>query len=348
LSGLSPWGASAEEVVEEMKKIKEAVLKELKIPTMDKKLIIEASTPGHYPRSLWEHFGIKDMPPWSLKEQAEAIIGCVKAGAAAVHTHPRNPDTSYCYEFPMGQVQRADLLAKILDIAYEEVDFVPLGHAWLPKNWDPLGEADFITHTKELLELGKGNKYIQGNVVPTWIYPWTRKGLLSTFFSAQALREGIAFLEENCVKPLIAMHIDHLLWFKISVYDYGVFKTKPHINIQEGKHGVNRSFLDPYSYINLINSIELVRRVFPEATIGLHCGGRNWLPMTVLAIMLGVDLVRVGIEDMFWIYPHKDEFIKRPSEAVERVVQIAKLLGREIATPADARRILGIKVTYEK
>ena len=95
----------------------------------------------------------------------------------------------------------------------------------------------------------------------------------------------------------------------------------------------------------MISCIELVRKTIPDCTIGIHAGGRNWLPITVLGIMLGVDLVRVGIEDQFWACPHKDECIKKPSESVEKVVQIAKALGRDIATPNEARKILGIKVT---
>ena len=57
------------------------------IPTMDKKLIVEGSSPGHYFRSLWRRFGIENMPPATIEEQANAMIDCAKAGAAAVHTH---------------------------------------------------------------------------------------------------------------------------------------------------------------------------------------------------------------------------------------------------------------------
>ena len=85
--------------------------------------------------------------------------------------------------------------------------------------------------------------------------------------------------------------------------------------------------------------------MIPNCTIGIHAGSRNWLPMTVLGIMLGVDLVRVGLEDQFWAFPHKDEFIRSPVESVEKMVQIAGVLGRDIATTAEAREILGIKVT---
>ena len=61
-----------------------------------------------------------------------------------------------------------------------------------------------------------------------------------------------------------------------------------------------------------------------------------------MAIMLGFDMVRVGMEDTVYIYPHRDEKIKTSAEAVRKVVAMANELGREIATPADAKEIMGI------
>jgi len=82
-----------------------------------------------------------------------------------------------------------------------------------------------------------------------------------------------------------------------------------------------------------------------EYTLGIHPEGRNWLPITVMGMLLGCNQVRVGIEDIFYLYPHRDEFAKTPAEVVAKVVAIAKELGREIATPKEARQILGIKYT---
>jgi 3-keto-5-aminohexanoate cleavage enzyme len=343
--GLTALGRT--DIENEMNELADHVLLDPQIPTMGRKLIIEAASPGHHPALLWEQFGIRNMPPWTLEEQAEAIIECGKAGAAAIHIHARDPFSEHNYEVAAGRAMSAELTAALLDLVYREVDMVPLGHAWHPRDWEDLAEADFIAPTKELLDIGNGNKYIQGNVVPTWINPMSRRGLLSSWFTADALTKGITYLEENNVKPLIGLHIDHFFWFKRGILDRGVMQTRPHLNIQEGKHGVNRSFADPMAHLNLITSIELVRKTVPDCTIGLHAGGRNWLPMTALGIMLGVDLVRVGIEDQFWSCPHKDEVIKRPVEAVEKVVQIAQALERDIATPDEAREILGIKVTWE-
>jgi uncharacterized protein (DUF849 family) len=333
------------DIENEMQELVDFTLSEQKIPTMKNKLIIEASTPGHYPALLWEKFGVEHMPGLTIDEQAENIVACVKAGASGVHSHPRDPKGKHNYEVQAGRDMDGYLTAEIMDKAYKEVDFVPLHHCWHPKNWEGLGEADFITPTQQLLDVGKGNKYIQGNVMPTWIYPWCREGLLSSWFTAKSLREGVAFLEANNVKPLIALHFEHIMWFKNNVIDAGVFKTPPHLNIQEGKHGQNMSFSDPMSHIRLLTSLEMTKNLVPDCTIGLHAGGRNWLPMVVTAIMAGVDLVRIGIEDQFWATPHKDEILKSPVESIRKVVQISQALGRDIATPKEARKILGVKVT---
>ena len=51
--------------------------------------------------------------------------------------------------------------------------------------------------------------------------------------------------------------------------------------------------------------------------------------------------VRVGLEDN--IFYKKGELAKSNAQLVERVVRLAKEFGREIATPDEARAILGLK-----
>jgi 3-keto-5-aminohexanoate cleavage enzyme len=67
--------------------------------------------------------------------------------------------------------------------------------------------------------------------------------------------------------------------------------------------------------------------------------GRHQLPMATLAIVLGGH-VRVGFEDN--IYYRKGELATSNAQLVERVVRIARELDRPIATPDEARRVLGI------
>ena len=62
--------------------------------------------------------------------------------------------------------------------------------------------------------------------------------------------------------------------------------------------------------------------------------------VATLSIMMGGH-ARVGFEDNIFI--ERRVLAKSNAELVEKVVRIAKELGREIATPDEARRILGLK-----
>ena len=73
--------------------------------------------------------------------------------------------------------------------------------------------------------------------------------------------------------------------------------------------------------------------------------GAFQIPMNAMGIMLGGH-VRVGMEDN--VYYGKGRKLASNAEAVERVVRIAREMGREIATPQQAREMLGISQTPSK
>jgi len=123
---------------------------EPRITTMDKPLIIQCSCPG------WQ-IGGKRYPavPFTIEAQAQELADCVKAGAAAIHVHPRDPNTG------LAQINGA-LLKEVLDATFDKVgDCVTFSHTWYPRE----GYLDYIVETEELLEWGQGNKYCQGSVV---------------------------------------------------------------------------------------------------------------------------------------------------------------------------------------
>lgn len=55
---------------------------------------------------------------------------------------------------------------------------------------------------------------------------------------------------------------------------------------------------------------------------------------------LGADMVRIGMEDTVYMYPHRNDYIRSCGKVVETVAGIAKYLGRKIASPSEARKIL--------
>src|SRR5262249_8347702 len=65
---------------------------------------------------------------------------------------------------------------------------------------------------------------------------------------------------------------------------------------------------------------------------------KQW-PILALAVALGGH-VRVGYEDNPYIAP--GEFARNNAVLVERMVAIARGVGREIASPDEARKILGL------
>lgn len=77
----------------------------------------------------------------------------------------------------------------------------------------------------------------------------------------------------------------------------------------------------------------------PGSTWTVAGVGRSEFQMAALAIVMGGH-VRVGLEDN--VYIEKGVLAKSNGELVEKVVRLAKELGREIATPDEAREILGL------
>jgi 3-keto-5-aminohexanoate cleavage enzyme len=78
-------------------------------------------------------------------------------------------------------------------------------------------------------------------------------------------------------------------------------------------------------------------RELPEGcTWSVAAIGRMQLPMATAAIAMGGH-VRVGLEDNIWYTKGR---LARNDELVARVARIAENLGRPVATPQEARRIL--------
>jgi 3-keto-5-aminohexanoate cleavage enzyme len=65
----------------------------------------------------------------------------------------------------------------------------------------------------------------------------------------------------------------------------------------------------------------------------------NYWQVLTTSILIGGN-VRVGMEDN--PYVSDGVLAKSNAELVEKIVRIARELGREIATPAEARKIIGL------
>ncbi|MGE5586888.1 MAG: 3-keto-5-aminohexanoate cleavage protein [Clostridia bacterium] len=87
------------------------------------------------------------------------------------------------------------------------------------------------------------------------------------------------------------------------------------------------------------NLMHLVRQIPAGAMWQVAGIGRAELPLAVVAIVAGGH-VRVGFEDN--VYYSKGVLAKSNAQLVARVARIAREVGRDVATPAEARQMLGI------
>ena len=322
-----------------------------KINTMDKKLIIECATSGPSvkywgPKEIYpvlppgfEEGGVRfPAVPCTMDEQVGTIVDSVLEGAAANHHHAIDPEKGY----RTARSYDPKMIAEIYDKVFEQADMVTL-----QDTFDRFGmHADWITKTKKLLTLGKGNRYCQGSVVLVGFGKYEPEDF---HISDKSLLEGVPFLEDNNVKPIYQIYDTYSAIRLVELLiEPGIATMKPHVlNLHLGKHNAHAIHRDPWAALQLITNMNMVKESIPDSVIGVYTGGRNWLPVTVLGIMLGADIIRVGIEDCYWTYPHKDEIIKSNAYVVRKIATIAKELGREIATPQEARQILGITLTSE-
>ncbi|KAF2955476.1 3-keto-5-aminohexanoate cleavage protein [Marinitoga sp. 38H-ov] len=139
-------------------------------------------------------------------------------------------------------------------------------------------------------------------------------------------------MKERGIKPEIEVfergHINNAL----RLVKRGLLDTPIHFDFVMGVPGAIPGEIDDLVY--------LVNRIPQGSTWTVAGIGRYELPLAVHAILMGGH-VRVGFEDN--IYYRKGELAKSNAQLVERIVRLAKELGREVATPDEARKILNIK-----
>ncbi|MEK6266127.1 MAG: 3-keto-5-aminohexanoate cleavage protein [Clostridium sp.] len=136
---------------------------------------------------------------------------------------------------------------------------------------------------------------------------------------------------ELSVKPEIEVFDKGMIDMAIRLQKKGFIKSPMHFNFVMGVNGGISA--TPRDLVFMEGSI-------PEGSTFTVSGiGRYEFQMAAMAIVMGGH-VRVGFEDN--IYIEKGIPAKSNAELVQRVVRLAKVLGREIASPSEAREILGL------
>lgn len=95
----------------------------------------------------------------------------------------------------------------------------------------------------------------------------------------------------------------------------------------------------PATARQLVFMAEEGKRLFPKAKWEVNATGPDQFRMDILGASMGCDIVRVGFEDNVRL--PNGRTARRNHELVEAMADLARSLGREIATVAEARAMLG-------
>lgn len=139
-------------------------------------------------------------------------------------------------------------------------------------------------------------------------------------------------MKDNNVKPEIEVFDRGMIESAVRLHKMGLIDAPMHFDFVLGVPGGMPATME--------DLMHMVRSIPAGSTWTVAGVGRFQLPMAVAAIIAGGH-ARVGLEDN--IYYTKGVLVKSNGEFVERVVRLAKEIGREVATPDEARRILSLK-----
>ena len=272
--------------------------------------------------------------PETIDEQVESATEAYKAGAVMIHIHARNPEN--LKEMSWDPEVLIEVNRKIREKCPDEIinNSNVMGRDVIPSTMEMLHRTQIAEARAEVGSFDISNFFSQVKMPPKEPggEPWVMdRGYFMTFTD---LVDGVKLMREKGIKPEFEC-------FAMSDLHY--------INWL-----VNHKILDPVkdgpiwiqfvytmgSNWNTPEYMSLLKQVAPRGSmLGIIATGAQQWPLLAQALIHGLH-VRVGFEDSVYI----DKGVKADSNAqfVDRIVQLAKLLGRPVATVEQARKMLGL------
>ena len=273
-------------------------------------VVIAVAITGSVPRK-------KDNPavPILPREQVESTREAYEAGATLVHIHVRNDDeTSSSDPERFRQVQEGvrELCPGMI------VQFSTGG-----RGRDPSQRSSALYLRPDMASLSTGSVNF-----PTIVYE----------NHASLVEDMAGKMKEFGVRPEIEIFdLSHLHGAR-RLADKGLLDERPHIQFVMGVQNALPAE-ERLLYILLAEA----RHLFPASTWTAAGIGRHQAPVMEWALARGADAVRTGLEDNIRIT--KDRLAKSNGEMAQLAAETVRRHGRRVATPEEARAVLGLRPT---
>lgn len=270
------------------------------------KLIITAAICGA--EVLKEH---NPAVPYNVEECAREARLAYEAGASIIHLHVRQDDGT--------PTQDKNRFKEVMDAIYKVCPDVIIQ----PSTGGAVGMTDDerLQPTElnpEMATLDCGTLNFGGDDV----FMNTENTI--KYFGQRMIERGI--------KPELEVFDKSMIDMALRLHKKGFIQLPMHFDFVMGVNGGIAGELRDFVFL---------RHSIPaDATYTVAGIGRYEFPLAMAAIIDGGH-VRVGFEDN--VYLSKGVLAKSNGELVAKVVRMAHELGREIANPHEARKILGLK-----
>mmetsp|Transcript_28297 Transcript_28297/g.57036 ORF Transcript_28297/g.57036 Transcript_28297/m.57036 type:complete len:359 (-) Transcript_28297:143-1219(-) len=251
--------------------------------------------------------------PCSPQEMADDMHECIKHGVSVLHVHSRDED--------LKPTMRVDLFRETCRLVKERDPDVIIqistggraggGHEW---RIDPLNL---------LPEMGS---YTPGTV---------NLGPIVYQNDARLVQDLAKKFHDTGIKPQIEVFDTNMISNADALVKQGLLKRPLDFGFVMGAPGAQECSLRQLSHL-----VNMLKPGDTWTSIGV---GKFEMPLAYTAIAMGGH-VRVGLEDNNKM---PDGSLATNVELVKHIVEVAKAMGREIATPAEAREILSLPPAYK-
>lgn len=277
------------------------------------KVIITAAVTGAWPKK-------ENNPnvPMTPQEIADDVYACWKAGAAVAHLHMRDDEGNGTMD-----TAKFEETVNLIHTKYPDCDIV----LNLTTSGDIHADDEIrVAHVKKLKP--EMASYDCGSM------NWLNSGLFLN--TPKFLTDCGLLFQELGVKPEIEAFDPGMIGNAAYYIKKGVLKTPVHFQFCMGcANGIAGSMK------NLIFMKETADELVGKGNYTWPCFGVGHSAMEMLygAVALGGN-IRVGMEDN--VMYAKGQLAESNVQFIERAVRVIKEYGKEVATPDEARQILGL------
>jgi 3-keto-5-aminohexanoate cleavage enzyme len=275
---------------------------------LDKLIITAAVTGGFHGKEANPNL------PTTPDEIAQAAYECWQAGAAIIHLHARDEAGKPTCD--------PRIYGEIVDKVKSRCNVVTQVSTGAGPELSPEERIRAVEAGAEMASLNMGTMVR------------TRFKENSFFLNTRPQIEGYAkAMLEKKIKPEMEVYGHSMMVDVENLIKKGLIEKPYYINFVLGMSHQGGLPGEPK---HLLSLIEYLPR---DAVFNVSGVGPGQLPLTTLSMLLGGHS-RVGLEDN--VFYKKGVLASSNAQLVERTVRLAKELGRDIASPEEAREILGI------